>query len=96
LLVPINVGIFAKKYMKVILILSFLIIGCNTSTDKKYCGKVTEKYLLHKNNGGTHNIVFYVPELGKKVNVSVTADTYVNTDTGQNICFTLSDYQINK
>jgi hypothetical protein len=82
--------------MKTIIIgLLVLLVGC-TSTDKQYCGKVTDKYLLHKNNGGTHNIVFYVAELHKKVNVSVNPDTYVNTDTGQVICFMLSDYQIKK
>jgi hypothetical protein len=71
-----------------------LLCGCQHS--QNYCGKVSEKYLLHKNNGGTHNVVFYCDSLHKFVNVSVTEDCYVNTKEGETVCFTLSDYQVGK
>lgn len=70
-----------------------LFASCNQT--KTYCGKVTDKYLLAKNNGGVYNIVFYCDSLKKNVNVSVTADTYVNTSIGEHVCFDLDEYQLN-
>jgi len=73
-----------------------LLFGCEHQHLQIYCGKVTEKYLLHKNNGGTHNIVFYCDSLRKFVNISVTADCYLNVKEGEPACFTLEDDQVSK
>ena len=81
--------------MKKILIILSIVAISSCQKEKTYCGVVTEKYLLHKNNGGTHNIVFYCDSLNRKVNVSVTDNSYVNTEIGERVCYTLSDYQIN-
>lgn len=73
-----------------------LTILCGCVHEETYCGKVTEKYLLHKNNGGTHNVIFYCDTLHKFVNVSVTSDCYVNTKEGEVVCFKLRDYEVGK
>ncbi len=75
-----------KKYL--ILIIIVLLQSCLQK--QLYCDKVVDKYLLHKNNGGTHNIIFYSEELKRNVNVSVTEDTYVNSEIGKNVCFELN------
>ena len=80
----------------VILFLIGLSCGCSQTSNKTYCGTVIEKYLLHKNNGGTHNIVFYCDELKRNINVSTNVDTYVNKKVGDSVCFELSDYQLGK
>lgn len=74
--------------------LAILLFSCQH--EQTYCGKVSEKYLLHKNNGGTHNIVFYCDSLQRFVNVSVSVNCYVNTKEGEIVCFTLRDYQVGK
>lgn len=51
---------------------------------------------MHKNNGGVYNIVFFCDSLHKNVNVSVTADCYVNSKEGENTCFTLYENQVNE
>lgn len=82
--------------MKKTFYLISLIALSSCMKERPYCGVVTEKYLLHKNNGGTHNIVFYSDSLKRNVNVSVTDNSYVNTVVGERVCYTLSDYQIGK
>jgi len=83
--------------MKKLLIISMLALCfASCQNENTYCGKVSEKYLLHKNNGGTHNVVFYCDSLHKFVNVSVTEDCYVNTKEGEIVCFKLKDYQVGK
>ena len=62
--------------------------------EKPYCGTVMDKYLIHKNNGGTHNIVFNSDSLKRNVSVSVTSNSYVNTIVGERVCYMLFDYQI--
>jgi hypothetical protein len=84
------------KILKTILFIGWLIVITSCQETKTYCGKVSEKYLLHKNNGGTHNIIFYCDSLHKFINVSVTADCYVNTKKDDIVCFSLNDYQIGK
>ena len=83
--------------MKKITIIILAIVAISFAScrkEKTYCGKITQKYLLHKNNGGVYNIVFFCDSLQKNVNVSVTADCYVNSTEGETTCFTLYDYQV--
>ena len=78
----------------IILLISAISIFCiSCDKERTYCGKIKEKYLLHKNNGGVYNIVFYCDSLHKNINVSVTADCHVNSNVGENICFELLPYQ---
>lgn len=84
-----------KKINLIILaIIAISFVSCRK--EKTYCGKITQKYLLHKNNGGVYNIVFFCDSLHKNVNVSVTADCYVNSKEGENTCFTLYENQVNE
>lgn len=78
----------------ILCVFALIMSGCQN--EATYCGKVSEKYLLHKNNGGTHNVVFYCDSLHKFVNVSVTEDCYVNTQVGEIVCFTLPEWKIGK
>ena len=87
-----NLKFTAKIAIALALVLSY---GCG-ERPQIYCGKVSEKYLIHKNNGGTHNVVFYSYSLHKFVNASVTEDCYVNTKKGETVCFTLYDFQVGK
>lgn len=80
--------------MKKIIFLISVIALSSCQKEKPYCGTVTEKYLLHKNNGGTHNIVFYSDSLKRNVNISVTDNSYVNIKVGERVCYMLTDYQI--
>ncbi len=87
--------------MKKILIKTLLLLVVVTTTScespKPYCGLVVDKYLLHKNNGGNYNVVFYCKPLSKKITVSVTASCYVNcTISETTVCFDLYENQINK
>lgn len=75
------------KNIITIIIFSILFIGCQK--EKTYCGVISEKYILHKNNGGVYNIVFYSDSLKKYINVSVTSDCYVNSIVGKRICIRL-------
>lgn len=84
--------IIRTKNLLYIVLVILLLSGCQNT--EKYCGKVTEKYLLHKNNGGTHNIVFYSDSLNRFISVSVTENTYFNVNVGETVCFNLSDYQV--
>ncbi len=73
---------------------SIMLIHCSEFKERRYCGVVVEKYLLHKNNGGTHNIVLHSDSLNRNINISVKANTYINLEKGQRTCFDLTDYQI--
>lgn len=84
-----------KKTASISLIFVFLITSCFVKKDR-YCGKVTEKYLLHKNNGGVYNIIFYCDSLHKNINVSVTSSTYVNTNVGETVCFYMEEWKTNQ
>jgi hypothetical protein len=77
---------------KLIIGLAVLFSSCVES--KNYCGKIVDKYLVHKNNGGVYNIVIFNKELNKKINVNVDDNTYVNNEIGDIICFELTEYQI--
>jgi hypothetical protein len=81
--------------MKNILILflaTIVLFSCEVK--KTYCGKVTEKYLLHKNEGGTHHVVYYCDSLHKFIDVSVTTSCYVNTKLGDRVCFKLYNFEL--
>lgn len=81
--------------MKNILILflaTIMLFSCDSK--KTYCGKVTEKYLLHKNTEGSHHLVFYCNSLHKFIDVPVGANCYVNTKLGDRVCFKLYDFQL--
>lgn len=82
-----------KKYL---FLLGSIFVFSSCEKDKVYCGKVKEKYLMHKNNGGTHNIVFYSDSLKRNINVSVGTGTYFNTNEGETVCFSLSGYQLSE
>ena len=80
--------------MKKIIVLISVIALTSCQKERPYCGVVVEKYLLHKNNGGTHNIVFHSDSLNRNINISVTDNSYVNTSVGERVCYDLFDFQI--
>lgn len=83
--------------MKKILTLFTIIIllnSCSQLKESLYCGKVTEKYLLHHKSHSTYCIVFYCEKINRKINVEVTPNTYVNANIGKEICFSLRKEQV--
>ena len=85
-----------KKLLIIITIFIFLYSCCNINNEKLYCGKVTEKYILHDNNGTIYNIVFNCKKLHKNINVVVSTNCYVNTKINESVCFNLTDYDLSK
>ena len=79
--------------MKKLIVIAIVLFSSCVET-KTYCGKIVDKYLVHKNNGGVYNIVIFNKELNKKINVTVSDNDYVNNEIGDNICFELTEYQI--
>ena len=81
--------------MKKILLVLISVISLSSCQKKNlYCGPIVEKYLLHKNNGGVYNIVFYNDSVKENINVTVTASTYVNSKVKQNVCFYLFPFHL--
>lgn len=87
-----------KKIITLVVIFELLIISVTFGCQPKkfdYTGVITEKYLLHKNNGGTHNIVFLCDSTKKYISVSVSENQYYNLKVGQHITFNLYEWQAN-
>ena len=83
---------------KIILIVCLLTIMYSCQREKLFCGKVVEKYREgweHKSSSGTYpHVVFYCDEVKRNIDVRVTNNCYVNTKVGENVCFNLSEYQL--
>lgn len=77
----------------VILLIASTLSFYSCQNETKYSGHISEKYLLHKNNGGVYNVVFYSDSLRKNININVTADCYVNLSVGQKCYFELTQSQ---
>lgn len=80
------------KKLKLIIIVLLALYGCQQ--EPVYCGRISQKYTSLKNNGGTQNVVFYCDSLHTFVNVEVSPFFYANIKEGEEVCFKLSNYQI--
>lgn len=63
----------------------------------QYCGIVTSMYRTnagYRVNAKAH-VIFYCDSLKRKVDVTVSNNTYANIVPGQSVCFNLSERELN-
>lgn len=84
------------KKLLIILSCSLLLISCDEFKEKRYCGVIIKSFITEHKIETDYHVVFYCEELKKNILVDVTADTYVNTDIGESVCFSLSKRDIEK
>ena len=76
-----------KGLLFVLVSMGLTLFSCSYESDeyreKNYCGVVVEKYITGK---GDRYIVIYHDSLGKKLNLYVTGNEYVNADSGKVTC----------
>lgn len=84
-----------NKLILILLILTSL-VSCN-SEEKTYCGIVSNKFQTSAGYKVQEKafVVFYNEELRRNIAVEVTWNCYVNTEIGKNVCFTLTEFQLN-
>lgn len=84
-----------KKVLFILLTTSLFSCG---PKENLYCGKVTKLYETaagYKVASEKH-IIFYNDSLKRNIDVEVTNNVYANTTENENICFYLTEYDLNK
>ena len=87
---------FMRKIKPICILLIVLSFSTCIQERRTYCGKVSDKYILDRRDYSLYKVVFYSDYLQKYIIVDVTDNTYANTFVGKDVCFKLSDYDIEK
>lgn len=87
---------FMRKLKSICILLIVLSFSTCIQERRTYCGKVSEKYILDRRDYSEYKVVFYCDSLQKYIIVDVSGNTYVNLYISEDVCFKLSDYDIEK